>query len=786
MNRKIFKTLEYAKIIHQVSRFLTTEMGKEALADVKPSSNASLIRQRLDETDDGFHLYRIKDGIPVPHLANVTLYLKRLDLNASLSGIELAHINKVLLTTGHLIKFFQQLRSNGVQFRCLYRLIESFTNIPAVSKLLARSIDEDGNVLSSASSELYGMRQRLTQIDSKIRAQMNRYTTGKRTKYLNNTEVTVRDDRYVIPIKASAKHIFGGIVHDQSASGETLYVEPKRMISLNNYYRRTQLAVKQAERKVLRNLSRTLRPYQKDIINDTKVLGHLDLINAKAHYAYVAHDTKPLVSAKNIVNLKQARHPLINPKQVVANDIELGKKYRAIIITGPNTGGKTITIKTLGLIQLMGQSGLFIPAKEGSQIGVFDNIFADIGDDQSIEQNLSTFSSHMNNIIEILHRITAKSLVLLDEVGAGTDPNEGAALAISILDAIGQINSEVVVTTHYPKLKTYGYNHAGTINASMEFDPQTLQPTYHLLLGVPGQSNGLNIAKRLGLDSDIIAEARSLTSSNSQNINSMITELAKQTRYARHDARRLRSEMYQAASLHRKLYNVFQGYQKHQSDLDVQAKEKANLIINETRKRANRIIADLHHKQKQVAHAPVKENELMNDKGKLNSLRQNITLKRNPVLKSAHQKYDFHRGDDVYVKPYGQRGVLIEPFNKHQWKVQIGILKMKIDTSELKKITPAKQSQQSVYTMVDRSSAALSPKLDLRGMRYTAAMRKLDRYLDSALLAGYSEITIIHGKGTGVLRRGVNAYLRRNRRVKSFHYSPPNAGGDGSTIAKLK
>ena len=785
MNRKVLKTLEYGKIKQKIARFLTTKMGLTDLERLVPIDNQSRIQQWLDETDDGFHLYRIKDGLPVPNLDDVRVNLKRLEIGAALDGKELAKVSQILTATDSEVNFFDHLRKSGVHFNRLYSIVDSFANLSAVSQLLRRSIGEDGKLLDGASSRLYGLRKRLTRIDSQVKAKMNRYVTGRNTKYLNNSTVTIRDGRYVIPIKAAAKQRFGGIVHDQSTSGETLFVEPKGAVSLNNYYQRTRLSERQEERRLLVELSKTLRPYQKEIGRDVAIWGRLDVINAKAHYAYLTKSTKPMIDWHNVVKLKQARHPLIDPAKVVANDIFLGRRHRAMIITGPNTGGKTITLKTLGLLQLMGQSGMFIPARDGSQIGVFDDIFADIGDEQSIEQSLSTFSSHMDNIIRILRRITPHSLILLDEVGAGTDPSEGAALAISILDAIGRVNSEVVATTHYPALKTYGYNHSGTINASMEFNPKTLKPTYHLLMGIPGQSNGLNIARRLGLDRSIVAEARSLTSRRSQNINRMITQLARQARYARQDAHRLWHELRAATKLHHELASVFSGYQKYQRHLNLAAKERANRLVTETKKRANRIIKDLHRKQKQVANSPVKENELMNDKGRLNSLQQNISLKHNHILKRAKQKRAFHSGDDVYVKPYGERGVLIDQLNRHHWKVQIGILKMDIADGDLKRIAPVKEPSHS-YTMVSRTaSSGLSPKLDLRGMRYSAAMHKLDRYIDAALLAGYSEVTIIHGKGTGALRKGVNAYLKRNRRVTSYHYSPANAGGDGSTIAKL-
>ena len=529
-----------------------------------------------------------------------------------------------------------------------------------------------------------------------------------------------------------------------------------------------------------------IRPYQSEIINNSKILGHLDLINAKAKYARDLKATRPVVSNENHVNLKQARHPLIDMNKVVANDLYIGKDNKAIIITGPNTGGKTITIKTLGLLQLMAQSGLFVTANEGSSAAVFDNVFADIGDEQSIEQNLSTFSSHMDNIVDILNGITKKSLVILDELGAGTDPKEGSALAIAILDKIAEKDCDVVATTHYPELKVYAYNRPQTINASMEFDSETLQPTYHLMMGVPGQSNGLNIASRLGLDESIITEAKSLVDQDSQDLNTMIVELTEQTKRARVEADELKVQLDDATKLHEDLSEEYAKYKNQKDRLVTAAKQQANEIAEAAKKKADAIIKDLHEKQRKVGQVTIKENELIDAQGQLNSLRHDVNLVNNRVLKKAKAKHDFHKGDDVMVKSYGQRGVLVKKLDDNEWEVQLGILKMRIAEDDLEKIK-VDNDEQRFNTKVKRTaSKRVSAKLDLRGHRYEEAMHEVDQYLDSAVLAGYPSVTIIHGKGTGALRQGVTDMLSSDRRVDSFNYSPANAGGDGSTVVKLK
>ncbi|GAA6237533.1 endonuclease MutS2 [Apilactobacillus micheneri] len=784
MDTKVFDTLEYNKIKNKIYEYLTTKNGKNELSSLVPTNNDKSINLWLDETDDGMHVLRLDKEISIPKLDDITPYMKRLKIDATLNGSELSKINKVLKSANALVSFFDKMYEDHVSFKRLYDIVDEFQTIPTISKQLSFSIDDEGNILSSASKELNGIRKRIDKVKTDIRNIMNGYTK-KQAKYLTEPIVTIREDRMVIPVKAEYKNKFGGIVHDRSSSGQTLYVEPSSVIGLNNELRQNQIAERQEERRILIELSDLIRPYQWEIINNSKILGHLDLINAKAKYARKMKATKPLVSTENRVNLKQARHPLIDQDKVVANDLKIGEDNRAIVITGPNTGGKTITIKTLGILQLMGQSGLFVTANEESTIGVFDNVFADIGDEQSIEQNLSTFSSHMDNIVDILNNLTSKSLVLLDELGAGTDPKEGAALAMSILDKIGEVNSEVVATTHYPELKVYAYNRIKTTNASMEFDVDTLQPTYHLLMGIPGQSNGLNIAERLGLSDQIINEARSLTDQDSQDLNNMIVELTDQTKQARENAEYLRTQLADATKLHAELSDKFSKYQNQKERLVTEAKEKANEIAKKAKNKADHIIAELHKKQDQIGKVSVKENELINAKGELNSLRQDISLSNNKVLKKEKAKHDFHKGDDVLVKSYGQRGVLMSKIGNHSWEVQLGILKMKIDDTDLEKAKPEKEN--NFTTRVKRSgSSGLSTTLDLRGHRYENAMHEVDQYLDSAVLAGYPSITIIHGKGTGALRKGVTNLLKRDRRVSDFGYSAPNAGGDGSTIVKLR
>lgn len=556
MNEKVLETLEYGKIKQQLAGFLTTDRGNELLDNLRPSADFKVVNDRLNETADGADIVRLKGEIPIPKLSEISPYMKRLRIEeASLSGTELAHITKLLRAVQIVSAFFDDLKAEEVNLRIITGIVDKLTLMPTVTKRMMTSVDDDGRVLDSASSELRAIRKSISRTQTDIRTKMGKFIKGSDAKYLSEPIITVRDDRFVLPIRADYKQNFGGIVHDQSASGQTLYVEPSNVVEMNNQLRRDQLAERAEVRRILGELTNLLRPYRNELMTNMNLVGQLDFVNAKAKYAHQTGSIQPRISKDNVVNLRKARHPMIDRDKVVANDIEIGDKYSTIIVTGPNTGGKTITMKTIGLLQLMGQSGLFITANEDSQIGAFDEVFADIGDEQSIEANLSTFSSHMDNIISMLDKISNNSLVLLDELGAGTDPKEGAALAMAIIDAIHATGCELIATTHYPELKAFAYNRSGIINASMEFDVNTLRPTYRFLMGIPGQSNALNIAQKLGFPKQIIDNARSFTDSKNQDINNMIAELTAQTKRAHDEADQLQKQLAESTKLHQELTN---------------------------------------------------------------------------------------------------------------------------------------------------------------------------------------------------------------------------------------
>lgn len=789
MNHKITETLEFARIKGMLAHYLVSAAGHHELERMVPQGDYDRVQQYLTETTDGADILRLEGGIPIPKLADIQPQMKRLKIGANLNGTELAQVTKVLQTSMSVKNFFDEMREKKIKLRVLDQLVDRLVTIPSITQRLVRSVDPDGRLNDEASSKLHGIRQLIVKTEGEIHQQMERYTRGKGAKYLSEPVVTIRNDRYVVPALARYRNKLGGVVHDQSASGQTLYIEPAGVVEYNNRLRQAQIEERQEMLRILAELSALIAPYRHDIQNNERVLGKLDFINAKAALAHDMKASLPLLSRENHVNLRHARHPLIDPKKVVPNDIKIGEDYQAIVITGPNTGGKTITLKTLGLIQLMGQSGLFIPAEEGSTIGVFDNIFADIGDEQSLEQNLSTFSGHMDNVKAILEQITDRSLILLDELGAGTDPKEGAALAMAILDQIGSKGSTVVITTHYPELKVYGYDRAKTINASMEFDTETLQPTYRLMLGIPGRSNGIEIAQRLGIDSAVIDEARSLVSDDSQDLNKMIGDLVAQRKAAREENERLTKLVADNERTQKELDEKLNRFNEQRDKLFDQARSKANHQVSMAKRKANNIIHHLRQLEMQQG-ANVKENQLIDAQGALNALHQeDPRLKHNSVLKRAKAKHDLHKGDAVMVKSYGQYGELLDKRGNHKWEVQIGILKMEIDERDLEKVDkkslPKEKTTRRTSAVHTTQTRHTSARLDLRGHRYEQAMSELSDFIDHALLNNLSSVTIIHGKGTGALRKGTQQYLQSNPRVKSFSYAAPNNGGDGATIVNL-
>ncbi len=784
MNDKILKTLEFAKITEQLQQLAITRPAKMKAINLVPSSDFAQVELALKQTLAGADILRIKGQLPLTDFTDVRPSTKRLRIKANLNAKELGNLLLVLALANEINEFFTNTDEEKLDLTVISPILAQLEVPQSLYATLNRSLDFDGEVLDAASSELSHLRHELKSNDAEIKDKMDGYIKGSSSKYLSEQIVTIRDERYVIPVKQEYRNKFGGVVHDQSASGQTLFIEPSAVLNLNNRQQNLLAKERREINRILHHLSDLARVEVDNIDNIAAGLVKLDFIQAKARLAQSMSATEPRLTRDQSLSFLQARHPLINPKAVVANDIRLGEDFDTILITGPNTGGKTITLKTVGILQLMAQSGLFIPAAEGSKAGIFKDICADIGDEQSIEQSLSTFSSHINGIVKIMKKVDAETLVLIDEIGAGTDPEEGASLAISILDFLRQRKAKIIVTTHYPELKLYGYNRERTTNASMEFDLKTLSPTYRLQIGIPGHSNAFAIARRLGMREDVVKKAQGLMSDQNVDINQMITELTKQTKAATDAHNHLATSLDRAQKLELKLEQALDWYnQRVQKQLEF-AQERANEVVAKSRKKADKIIAQLEQQK-----GNVKQNEIIAAKGEFNQLeRQNENLAHNRVLQREKRRHHVNVGDKVKVLSYGQTGTITKKLAEHEYEVQMGIIKVKVSDRDIEKIGSQQKSQSKPKVRAVSASrrSNIRSELDLRGQRYDEAMTNLDRYIDSALLSGLDVVTIIHGIGTGAIRKGVWQYLKTSKHVKSYNYAPANEGGNGATIVHLQ
>ena len=788
MNSKIIEKLEYNRIIKQLSDLAITAPAKEQALTLMPSSNFDEVKKSIDQTRVLSNILRVKGPMPITDFKDVRASLKRLKVKANLNGEELGNIFLILSLAKDVSQFTADLEEREIDTRPIEKTLKNLAIPEDLFKKLNQAIEYDGTVKDTASSKLMQLRHDIQSNETDIKNHMNDYISGKHTQYLSENIVTIRDGRYVLPVKQEYKNKFGGVVHDQSASGQTLFVEPQAVLVLNNRQQNLMAQERQEIHRILIELSELAGMYQKEIKNNADALTQLDFLSAKSKLAKAMKATEPVLNQDHVIKLRKARHPLISPKKVVPNNIELGTSFDTMLITGPNTGGKTITLKTLGLLQLMAQAGLFITAEEGSQLTVFNEIYADIGDEQSIEQSLSTFSSHMDQIIKIMKDVTEDDLALIDELGAGTDPEEGASLAIAILDDLRGAQAKIAITTHYPELKLYGYNRARTTNASMEFDLKKLAPTYRLRIGIPGQSNAFAIAHQLGMNEAVVDKARSLMNDEDSDINKMIERLTEQTKAAEQLHETLKQNVDQSVTLKRQLQNGLDWYnQQVQKQLE-KAQEKADEMLAKKRQKADKIINDLEEQRR--AGGQVRTNKVIEAKGALNKLeRENQNLAQNKVLQREKRRHDVSVGDTVKVLSYGQQGVITKKLADHEFEVQIGILKVKVTDRDVEKISTQaapKKAERAVRSSRGLRSTRASSELDLRGQRYEEALTNLDRYIDSSLLAGLNTVTIIHGIGTGAIRNGVQQYLKRNRHVKSYNYAPANQGGTGATIVHLQ
>jgi len=784
---RALKTLEYDKVRQQVASYCTSSIGKSAIEELVPQTDFDKVVQLLEEMDEGLSILRVKGNVPMGGIFDVRPSARRAQIGGMLAAVELMEISSTIRASRILRNFIEDLEADEVI--AIPHFISKKEAMPVLTGLqheINNCIDDNGAVLDSASQTLRSIRQSLRAEEGKVRSKLESLIRGSNAaKMLSDTLVTIRNDRFVIPVKQEYRHHYGGIVHDQSSSGQTLFIEPDSVVQANNEIHRLKMKEQAEIERILLALSAMVQEVASDLFNLVKVLGDIDVILAKGKYGQANKCTMPKMNQNGYIRLIRARHPLLPIESAIPNDIEFGKDITAIVITGPNTGGKTVTLKTVGLCTLMAQAGLPVPALDGSELAVFEQLFADIGDEQSIEQSLSTFSSHMVNIVDILQKFDHESLVLFDELGAGTDPQEGAALAISILDEVHGRGARVMATTHYPELKAYGYNRPGVANASVEFDIETLSPTYRLLIGVPGRSNAFEISSRLGLPESIIDRAKGFTGTDRHEVESMIASLEETRRQSEDDAERSHALLLESETLRKELQDKLQAYEERKEALDKKAKEKARKIVDEAKREAEAIIAELREMRKN-ADQVVKEHELIEARKRLEEA---TPLEDNKVLKKAAQvkarAQNLVVGDEVKVLSYGQRGTLLEKVSNTEWVVQMGILKMKISDSDLEYIKPEKEPVLRTAGVKNRNSH-VKLELDLRGERYEDAIVRTEKYIDDALLSNYGRVSIIHGVGTGALRQGIQSYLKKHKRVKSFRFGEAGEGGLGVTVVELK
>ena len=777
MNTKILETLEFNKIKALFEPHILTEQGLEELKALAPTTKEDKIKQAFAEMEEMQALFVEQPHFSILATREISAVCKRLEMGADLNVEEFLLLKRVLLASRELQSFYANLEN--VRLAQLARWFEKLHDFPHLQGSL-QALNDAGFIENFASEELARIRRKIHDSESQVRDVLQDLLKQK-AQMLTEGIIASRNGRQVLPVKNTYRNKIAGVVHDISASGNTVYIEPREVVKLSEEIASLRADERYEMIRILQELSERVRPHAAEIANDAWIIGHLDLIRAKVRFIQERQAVVPQLSENQEIQLLHVRHPLV--KNAVANDVHFGKELTAIVITGPNTGGKTIMLKTLGLTQLMAQSGLPILADKGSRVGIFEEIFADIGDEQSIEQSLSTFSSHMTNIVDILGKVNQHSLLLLDELGAGTDPQEGAALAMAILEDLRLRQVKTMATTHYPELKAYGIETAFVQNASMEFDTASLRPTYRFMQGVPGRSNAFEIAKRLGL-SDVIVGDASQQVNQDNDVNRIIEQLEEQTLESRKRLDNIREVEQENLKMNRALKKLYNELNREKETELNKAREQAAEIVELALSESDQILKNLHSKSQ------LKPHEIIEAKAELKKLApEKVDLSKNKVLQKAKKKRALKVGDDIVVLSYGQRGTLTNQLKDGRWEAQVGLIKMTLEEKEFDLVqaqqeAPVKKKQVNVVKRA--SGRGPQARLDLRGKRYEEAMNELDAFIDQALLNNMAQVDIIHGIGTGVIREGVTKYLQRNKHVKTFGYAPQNAGGSGATIVTFK
>src|SRR5690625_1565958 len=781
MNERTLNVLEFNKVIDLLRDEAETIIGREQIDKIKPETTIHHAIQLQNETDEAVHVHRLNLTAPFSYITDIRSVLRQSEIGRTLTPDECLEIAQVLYCSRNLKQFIIQLEE---EFPLLKEQAEKIYQLSNIEKMIHDKVDEHGEVLDSASPTLHGIRRAILAREGQIRDSLQR-TIRSKSKMLSDNIVTFRNNRFVLPVKLEYKSAIGGIVHDQSSSGQTLFMEPNAIVQLNNELQQSLVKEKQEIEKILSQMTSKIANYTEEISGNFYAIGELDVIFSRASLAKRMRATKPMLNETGFINLKDARHPLIAEEEVVANDIAIGNDYHALVITGPNTGGKTVTLKLVGLFVLMAQSGLQIPALDNSEIAIFEKVYADIGDEQSIEQNLSTFSSHMTNIVQIVQNLDENSLVLFDEIGAGTDPQEGAALAMAILDNVMKRKATVIATTHYPELKAYSYEQKGMMNASVEFDVETLRPTYRLIIGVPGRSNAFEISKRLGLENSIIQRAKQYVGIDSENVENMIEALEESKRRAENEAQKAYELYKENDELYQSLQNKWQQFEHERNRLYKEAEEKAAQAIENAKKEAEIIVESVRDMKER---ATWKEHEWIEARKSLEDAQPSLVRDEDIKNTSTSKDIELKIGDEIKHRTLQQHGEIIEQKNNKEFVIQVGTMKLtakKTDLIFIKRDNHQPSENVEMTSRVVTSDAPVKTELDIRGERYEEALHKLDKYIDDAVVSNYSRVTIVHGKGTGALRKGVNEFLQQNRHVTSFRLGTANEGGTGVTIIEL-
>lgn len=790
MNKKVLKTLEFNKIIEKLAEYASSPLGKELCEGTLPLSDIDEIKKRQQETSDALQRIWSQGSLSFSGNRDIRASLKRLEVGGLLSAKELLDISSVLNVTLR-VKAFS--KGNDLEKDNRDSLSEKFLLLEPLSNLnneIKRCIISEDEIADDASSTLLSLRKHQKITGNKIHNQLNLLVNSMRT-YLQDGLITMRNGRYCLPVKADSKAMIPGMMHDQSSTGSTLFVEPMSVVNLNNELRELKLKEQDEIEKILALLSNEAAAFSDNIKENFKLLNELDYIFARAAYSKDLKCSEPVFNSDGIINLKCARHPLLDRHKVVPTNIPLGTDYDLLIITGPNTGGKTVSLKTVGLLTLMGQAGLHIPADEGSALSVFTEVYADIGDEQSIEQNLSTFSSHMKNIIYILNHADKNSLVLFDELCAGTDPIEGAALAISILTFLHNMKIRTMSTTHYSELKVFALSTPGVSNASCEFSLETLSPTYRLLIGIPGKSNAFAISKKLGLPQYIIDDASNHLDDESKSFEDIIAELNNSKAEIEKEQTEIKNCRTEIEALKAELEKKNEHLNDRRESILRAANEEAMEILQEAKAQADKTIKDMTHFSKS-GNVKGMENSRNALRSKMSDTEKKLVLKGKKTTKKEYKASDFTLGTAVRVISLGLNGTVSTlPNAKGDLFVKMGILKSQVNINDLEIIEEASDKKQvnnkSNQSKIKMSkSLCVSPEINLIGMTTDEAIPVLDKYLDDAYLAKLSTVRIVHGRGTGALKNAVHSHLKRQKYVKAYRLGVFGEGDTGVTIVEFK